>query len=276
MNYRGHKVIHHGGNVDGFSTMVSLLPEEKVGVVVLSNHHPSAIRDVVPYVVFDKVLGLDPLPWGERYDDLYKSMLGGMKQAAAHKATKAASAPSTHALEDHVGRYFHPGYSNFDITLEDGKLKPHFNDLDLSMEHVHYDVWGLQLPIPESPPIDLAFETGFDGGITALRIPLESTVDPIVFKREADTGLADREVLARYLGTFELGPIKVTVDIDKQDRLTLFVPGQGTAVLRPKRERIFDVPEQPALTVEFLLAGDGAVEKMVVEPVGIFTPVSKE
>src|SRR5438309_1618872 len=98
MNYRGRTVVHHGGNVDGFSTMVSLLPDEKIGVWVLTNLHPSGLRDVVPYVVYDHLLGLEPLPWGERYDELYRSLLGGMKAAAAHKAEKAASAPPSHPL----------------------------------------------------------------------------------------------------------------------------------------------------------------------------------
>ena len=34
-DYRGHHLVEHGGNIDGFSALVSLLPEENTGVVAL-------------------------------------------------------------------------------------------------------------------------------------------------------------------------------------------------------------------------------------------------
>jgi len=34
--YRGHNLLQHGGNIDGFSSLVTLLPRENIGVVVLT------------------------------------------------------------------------------------------------------------------------------------------------------------------------------------------------------------------------------------------------
>src|SRR5205807_3855040 len=36
-DYRGRKLVEHGGNIDGMSAMVAMLPEEKLGLVVLTN-----------------------------------------------------------------------------------------------------------------------------------------------------------------------------------------------------------------------------------------------
>src|SRR5690606_35758937 len=38
IRYRGYNMISHGGNLFGYSTMVSFLPEEKSGVILFSNH----------------------------------------------------------------------------------------------------------------------------------------------------------------------------------------------------------------------------------------------
>ncbi len=40
-NFHGHKLIEHSGSYMGASSWMVLLPEEKIGVVFLSNHHPS-------------------------------------------------------------------------------------------------------------------------------------------------------------------------------------------------------------------------------------------
>ena len=270
MSYRGHKVLHHGGNIDGFAAMVTLLPAERTGVVVLTNLHPTGLRDVIPYLVFDHLLGLDPLPWGERYHEYYQTLLGGMKAAAEHKQASAAKAPPSHALADYAGRYHHPGYGDIVIALEDGRLVPHYNDRDLSMEHIHYETWGLQLPIPETPPIDLTFDADAAGAISALRTPFEPSVDPIVFTRQPDAALNDPAVLGTYTGTYAMGPLRLVVELDGRGRLVAGVAGQGRVRLRPKSPRIFTVPEEPAVTMEFVVDAAGVAGSVVHHPAGIF------
>jgi CubicO group peptidase (beta-lactamase class C family) len=273
MNYRGHKVLHHGGNIDGFAAMVSMLPAEGIGVVALTNLHPTGLRDVIPYTVFDTLLGMPALPWGDRYREMYEAMFGGIKAAAEHKKTRATAAPPSHAVPEYAGRYQHPGYGEVTITLDDGKLVPHYNELDLSMEHVHYDTWGLQLPLAEAPPLDMSFETATDGRISALRIPMELSVEPIVFARQPDTQLSDPAVLRRYTGRYGMGPLRLNVEVDARDTLIAEVVGQGRVALVPKGERSFAVPEQPTLSFEFVLDDAGAVTQVVVDPAGIFLPL---
>src|SRR5205807_4421051 len=36
-SYRGHKMVSHGGAIDGFTALLSFLPQDNVGVVVLTN-----------------------------------------------------------------------------------------------------------------------------------------------------------------------------------------------------------------------------------------------
>ncbi|MCR9162976.1 MAG: serine hydrolase domain-containing protein [Nannocystaceae bacterium] len=55
-DYEGQPMLHHGGNIDGYSAMVSFLPEERLGFVMLSNVSFSAMQNAVRGVVYDTLL----------------------------------------------------------------------------------------------------------------------------------------------------------------------------------------------------------------------------
>ena len=56
-HWNGKRVAHHGGNIDGFSSMVALVPEESLGFVMLSNISYSPMQNAVREIVFDAMLG---------------------------------------------------------------------------------------------------------------------------------------------------------------------------------------------------------------------------
>jgi CubicO group peptidase (beta-lactamase class C family) len=70
-DYRGHKQVEHGGAIDGFTARLSFMPLEKIGVVVLTNLDSgrNMLPTIVSYNVFDRLLGLDPVPWNQRFLD---------------------------------------------------------------------------------------------------------------------------------------------------------------------------------------------------------------
>src|SRR5687768_5158455 len=46
-DYKGRLAVHHGGNIDGMSSLVAMLPEEKMGAVVLTNMNGSMLPSVM-------------------------------------------------------------------------------------------------------------------------------------------------------------------------------------------------------------------------------------
>jgi CubicO group peptidase (beta-lactamase class C family) len=61
-SYRGHKLVLHGGF---FGSQVYLMPKQKIGVVVLPTFG-SELPGVAAYNIFDRLLGLDEIPWNRR------------------------------------------------------------------------------------------------------------------------------------------------------------------------------------------------------------------
>ena len=55
-DYEGQTMLHHGGNIDGYSAMVSFLPEERLGFVMLSNVSFSGMQNAVRSIVYDTLL----------------------------------------------------------------------------------------------------------------------------------------------------------------------------------------------------------------------------
>ena len=49
----GERLLEHGGNVEGFSTQLTLVPERGIGFFIASHHEPARLRDVVQSALLD-------------------------------------------------------------------------------------------------------------------------------------------------------------------------------------------------------------------------------
>src|SRR5436305_147636 len=56
-SWQGHKTIFHAGNIDGFNAMVAFLPDENLGLVMLSNVSDSPLSKEVMNIVWNGIAG---------------------------------------------------------------------------------------------------------------------------------------------------------------------------------------------------------------------------
>lgn len=99
--WNGHKVVEHGGNIDGFNAQVALMPDQKVGFVLLTNVSASPLGSFTMNTVWD-------------------NLVGGAPKAANTAIT--AAAPSVEPAKE-VGKYTIAGAPvSFEITMKDGSL----------------------------------------------------------------------------------------------------------------------------------------------------------
>jgi CubicO group peptidase (beta-lactamase class C family) len=142
-DYRGRKVIQHGGNIDGMSALVALLPEENFGLVILTNMNGTGLPGALMRRIFDLQLGSPRRDWSAELLAFTKER----QQQAAERARKAEQArvagtrPSL-ALERYAGTYEHEMYGKLVIAHDGGKLTasagPAFTG---DIEHWHYDTF---------------------------------------------------------------------------------------------------------------------------------------
>jgi CubicO group peptidase (beta-lactamase class C family) len=270
-SYRGHRVIRHGGNLVGYSSDVCVAPDAKAAIVVLTNLHASAMRDALALLVLDRLLGLDPVPWGERYHELYGAFREGARESARHRLATAPGTPAPRPLTSYVGSYEHPAYGIFDVSVDGEELATNFHGLGevMTMRHHDGDVWDVKLEDFDTV-LPLAFQSGLDGSITSLEVALEPTVDPIVFSRVVEA--PPPEVLERFVGAYAMGPITIEVT-RRDDRLRARLPLAGLVTLEPAGGATFRVPGTSALVLTFETDDAGVVTRLVADPMGLFQPV---
>ena len=271
--YREHRIAEHGGGIDGFQTECMLLPDDGIGVIVLTNTSSSAMAPVVAYRVLDELLGLEPLDWFGDFKPRFDAAMGGMREARSVRRV-VASAARPRPLAAYAGDYEHPGYGVLSITTDGETLRPRLGTLDLSMAHRHYETFDLEWHElgDQSHIFPLMFLSDADGDITGLTIPFEPSVRPLRFGRLPDAPARDPEVLRRLTGTYAMGPVEIEVALQGDRVLTVAAPGTPSLELEPGHGLRFGVKGQPAITVEFELDDTGAVSRLVAQPLGIFLP----
>ena len=117
-DYRGRKIVSHTGGLPGYVSQVALVPQERLGLVVLTNQEETGAFEAVKHRIFDEYLGtpVPPVDWVAAFrkraeDDRKKAAETVAKAAAARDAT---SRPSL-ALAKYAGRYRDAWYG--DVTI---------------------------------------------------------------------------------------------------------------------------------------------------------------
>lgn len=174
-SYRDHYRVHHGGATMGFFSYVSLFPHENLGIVVLVNLG-GAVPMIVTNYASDILLGLEPLDWNKKVQDLMKAANAAPPQEKRVEGTK----PS-HKLEDYAGEYNHPAYGLLKVEAAQDKLTASFHGYSLPLEHWHYETF--RIAEADLRGTRLTFQTNLRGEIVSVSAPLEPAVKDIVFER---------------------------------------------------------------------------------------------
>lgn len=267
-NYRGHTLVHHGGNIDGFSSLVSFMPGERVGAVVLTNLNSTLLPYVLTFDLYDRLLGLRLVDWGPRLKgDMDEMRAAADKAKQKSEAERRPDAPPSHPLADYAGNYEHPGYGPFTVTLDGDRLTAHYNQFDLPMTHYHYDTFSITLEL-EDMELKATFATDAQGRIASVSLPMESSVKEIVFVRVAPEAMRERSFLEPLAGTYELMGMQVHIALQGDHTLVLAIPGQPEYELEPVEGTEFTVKGQPGVRIEFKRDESGAVTEAIVTQQG--------
>lgn len=278
-NYRGHKYVQHGGNLDGFSLLISFLPDDNIGSVILLNMDGSSLREVLAQNIADRLLGLSQVDWNKRYLDRYMAF----KKAADDARTKnyvprVLGTTFAHPIDDYVGEYGNPAYGVIAVERagNDKDLKITFHGMTSTAEHWHYEMWRTPHnpldPMEETP---IMFQTDWEGNIASLTSPLEPHVKDIVFTRLPDRRMRERSFLEPLAGTYQIADYKVLVTLREDNVLTVTMPNQKVYELDPLRDYTFALKGEQGLTLDFKRDASGNVTEAALTQAGSSTVYKK-
>lgn len=147
MDYRGVKILSHGGGYDGMYSCVMLVPEADLGIVVLTNSMTS-FSTALAYQVVERALApnsdLDFVAaYRPRFLKERQEFYDRIREATTVKVPQTAT---THPLQAYCGEYLDPKYGRAEVNLEDGKLMLRLlpnPKLVAEMTHLQYDTFRL-------------------------------------------------------------------------------------------------------------------------------------
>jgi len=258
-SYRGHQVTYHGGDIDGFHSQVSFLPQGKIGVVVfVIGDHCASLYNTVTWNVYERLLGMSQTPWSER---MLEIRLKGKKANAEARtkagAEKVAGTKPSHPLADYAGTFDHPAYGALAIGTKDAELTFDFHNMKLPLAHFHYD----RFDTPNDEQFGqwtVNFLTNPQGDVDRAVMSLDEV--EVTFTRRPET--VDPALKAKLAGAYETETgAKFQVVLKDDGSLALVIAGRPAVALVPYKGLTFKVTEFADVTFEFVVE-DGTVKAL--------------
>ena len=268
-SYRGHLMTFHGGDLPGFHSQVSFLPNEKIGVIVLViGDHAAPLYNVVSYNVYERLLGMDQTPWSERRLKIrLANKKAGTEARAKAGGDRVPDTKPSHPLSDYAAEYENPAYGIVKIGCKSEQLDFTFHEFQYPLSHFHYD----RFDTPDDEQygrFSVNFRTNPQGDISEAVMSIDEA--EVVFKRKPE--VLDPKLLEKLAGTY-LTPSQVKFEVLYQPGagLSLVFPGGPPQKLIQVKRLEFRTPQSGDTIYEFVLENGQVKALRERDPSGEFT-----
>src|SRR6266545_441944 len=201
-SYRGHFIAFHGGDLPGFHSQISFMPNEHIGVIVfVIGNHIAPLYNPISYNVYERLLGMDEVPWTTRLLDIrLKNKKAGLEARTKAGFGRVPNTKPSHELPDYVGEYDHPAYGTLKISMKDNALRFDFHKIGLPLAHFHYDRFDTP-DDEEEGKWSVNFSTSPHGEVDKALVSLDEA--EVTFVRRVPDALSALATLRQYAGTYE-------------------------------------------------------------------------
>ena len=183
----GTKIVSHKGSLDGASSIIGLIPDKKVGIIILTNLHVSEARDAIVNYIYDHFLGVkSSVNWLEK--EVKKEQAAQEQEKQKLQKIEQLRNPQTKPsvpLNQYVSTYLNDLYGEMNITQEGDSLHGKFLFLDDTLQHWYDDVFMLDSSI-KFPTVGEKFLLKFqvkNGRVDEVRITIANDRE-VTFKRK--------------------------------------------------------------------------------------------
>lgn len=159
-DYRGHKVVFHTGGLAGMTSRTTLVPDLRLGVVILTNGE-SDLYEALTQQLVDHFMGVRSTDWIAAFRaaaDLERASADS-ELAAQARARDTTSHPSL-PLARYAARYTDALYGDATIALENGGLVLRFSHSPAfvgDLVHWQYDTFQARWRTPHIPDAFVTF-----------------------------------------------------------------------------------------------------------------------
>lgn len=157
LDYRGRKICDHAGSA---GTMIAIMPEERIGVAVLTNQGWSNLAGMLMYDAFDAYLRGPNRAWDRSKWEFWKKAdphqdVGRLRDLKKAESNRKKDAKPTLPLTNFAGRYECDLYGDLVVGHEDGKLLVTFGaNKPAASTHWEHDSFYVRRPVADDPSVD--------------------------------------------------------------------------------------------------------------------------
>jgi len=171
----GRYFVAHAGGIDGFTSFTSFLPQEKIGIVVLTNSENMTLPGHLTQAILDLILGTPKEDW--------------IQKAKSAPQEKTEDAPcvdvgTSYPPDDYIGSFEHPAYGLIQLQKVGDGLVLSYHDFIIPLSHRCYDHFTGEWRGLLNAAFHCSFTRDHFGVITAFTMPMDPSVDAITFKRK--------------------------------------------------------------------------------------------
>ena len=179
-DYRDLKQVSHGGNIDGMTALVVMIPEHDYGIVVLANlNGANGFTVALANHIIDRLEGWEGPSWSEKMMAMFAPVETEAAAQARHvEESRVTGTSPTLDIAEYAGAYANDMYGEITVTEDGGVLSARFGaGFAGPLERWHYDTfrstWGGIAGDREF----LRFEIGTDGAVAVLHAEIEGSVE---------------------------------------------------------------------------------------------------
>jgi len=123
---KGHKQVYHTGGLIGTVTQFTLIPDMKLGIVVLTNQQSGAAFSTITNTVRDSYLGIADKNWLKTYGDRMAKVNADYEKGKKEVFAKSDAFKKDKKLqpkpEQYIGTYRDNWFGDIILSQENGKL----------------------------------------------------------------------------------------------------------------------------------------------------------
>ncbi|GIL39348.1 serine hydrolase [Roseiterribacter gracilis] len=178
-DWRGHKIIQHGGAVLGQIATVVLIPEKNVAFSILENAEDGAQLLATQYELLDYYLGLPKVDWGTIVPAFRKERAANALAALEKKQAEPAKVGPSLPVARYAGNYADVWYGPINIKDNGGKLSIDFTrtpGMVGTLEHFQYDTFKTVWNDKSMEPAYVTFQMGPEGNIERITMKAVSPI----------------------------------------------------------------------------------------------------
>jgi hypothetical protein len=178
-DYRGARLVWHGGAVLGSLAAVALLPDRNVGIYIAANSEEGELVRGLMYELLDHYLRLPRDRWPEKLKAFKAERAAAAVKLLQAPAAKPARIGPSLPIARYVGRYNDPWYGTINVRQDRGRLAvdfPHSPGMTAMLQHHQYDTFRTFFADKSIEPAYVTFNLDADGKVDRITMKAVSPI----------------------------------------------------------------------------------------------------